>query len=435
MLSFFALSDKIPPGPGCSPSDLIGFAIPAHWSGLLVMLLSVALPIGIFFGTYNVRLARKELIESIEQFFTVKDAAGRVVSVPSFEIVKARYEPPKPEAVGRSVGTYVVPVILFVLLCFIGFSASFAPQIPDCFGERQSPLINPTGTLLGSLTYTFFGAYLWAVSHLLRRVSNDDLSPVSFFQAIGHLLLAVFVSAAIWHAHLFPEIGLDLMVALAFLIGWFPDLFLRSLIAKFPWLTLKSTSSETNQLREDLPLDTILGIDAFIKLRLNEYEIMDIQNLATANPIKIFVETPYGLYEAIDWVAQAQLILAVGSANVVRLRALNIRTIFDLERGIRNKAVNARLLTALGASSSGQPAAGGGEENRYDRYHGNSERPLDLDDELASFVSFVRDDLHVRRLRQIWDILHSRLDTRPLPAAPDARVADLPTLATAQPQG
>ena len=372
-------------------------------------------------------MARKDLIESIEEIFTVKDAAGRTVSVPSFEIVKARYDPQSaPGEIGRAVATYLVPVSLFILLSSIGFSASFSAQIPDCFGERQSPLINPTGTLLGSLTYTFFGAYLWSVSHLLRRVSNDDISPISFFQAVGHLLLAVFVSAAIWHAHLFPEFGLDMMVAVAFLIGWFPDLFLRSLIAKFPWLALKSTSLETDKLREDLPFDTILGIDAFIKLRLNEYEIMDVQNLATANPIKIFVETPYGLYESIDWVAQAQLILAVGSANVVRLRALNIRTIFDLERGIHNKAVNARLLTALGATPSGQPAAGGNEEGRYDRYRGNSERPLDLDDELASFVSFVRDDLHVRRLRQIWDILHSRLDTRPLPAAQGDRPADPP---------
>lgn len=30
MPSFVALSDKLPPGPACSTSDLIGFAIPPH---------------------------------------------------------------------------------------------------------------------------------------------------------------------------------------------------------------------------------------------------------------------------------------------------------------------------------------------------------------------------------------------------------------------
>ncbi|MDV2986513.1 UNVERIFIED_CONTAM: hypothetical protein Q9R58_19520 [Methylobacteriaceae bacterium AG10] len=433
---FYTLSDWVPENLGCSISDLRGFADAASWSGIASALLSIILPIGIFLGIYNIRHARTAEIENLGKLFGFSKDEDKKTIVPSYDIIHSRYN--NELTLGGILSSsvqYFFPVALFVLLSLIGFGAAFSPQISDCAGTEQSPLVNPDGTLLGSLVYSFFGSYLWSIGHLVRRVANYDLSPISFFQAVLHLLLAVFVSAAIWHAHIFHHGGTNFLVAVAFIIGWFPDLFLGMLAAKFPWLALKKINPETSALREDIPLDTILGIDSFIKLRLNEHEIMDVQNLATANPIKIAIETPYGLLEAVDWVAQAQLILAVGSANVVALRKYNIRTVFDLERATRNPAISRQLLQILkrvapsnpapedGGDAAaparpdrdGSPASGRAAAENLDPGElkkGNSQPSLDLDDEFAAFVSFVRDDLHVRRLRQIWDILNQHFDAR-----------------------
>lgn len=47
----------------------------------------------------------------------------------------------------------------------------------------------------------------------------------------------------------------------------------------------------------------------------------------------------------------------------------------------------------------------------------NGEHKLDETDELSAIVAYLRDDLHVRRLRQIWDVINEALDSRTASAA------------------
>lgn len=413
-----------------------------------IALLSIALPIGVFIGRNNVRSSRGKLIEELEKLLAFGgDREGTLLTSPSFELVKYKYDPARDPIGGLS---WILPVGIYVVLSFLGFVTALGH--PEQIGLHLAhntfleagKTLEPAQTvikvkeLIGVLSYAFLGGYIWTIQYLIRRVANFDLKPLSFVRCAVHILLGAFVSAAAWH--LTGDWGGEafaLSPALAFLVGMQPTLLIDKLVARFSFMQLRRVSAASKELCEEVPLDTVLGIDTFIKFRLSEFEIEDVQNLATINPIQLFIETPYGLLESIDWVAQAQLIVAVGTAKTKRLRELNIRTIFDLEKTVFDPAFSRRLaiilvpdLTPTEATAVETAArsyvAGGARATETpwwngDLHAGTSEVALDYRDLLQATVGLLRDDLHVLRLRQIWDVIRGRLLRRPADVGGDGQ--------------
>lgn len=194
-------------------------------------------------------------------------------------------------------------------------------------------------------------------------------------------------------------------LVLAFVIGLFPDLGIAELVRRSRVQGLKRRGERLLEQVESTPLELLDGVDYNIRLRLEEFGIIDVQNLATANPILLFAETPmFGLYQAIDWIAQAQLCLALGPDTYIKLRDWRIRTIFDLERALHDPETPDILKGAVGAAM----LEGSAQTTRVSQALNLTGTAPDI--EVAKALGrIIMDDLHVRRLRQIWKIVRDRL--------------------------
>lgn len=184
-----------------------------------------------------------------------------------------------------------------------------------------------------------------------------------------------------------------MMAPLAFWIGFVPDLGLRYLVTRIA-LPMKSSRDDLLPLVKSTPLEVIDGIDANTGFRLKDMMLLDVQHLAMTNPLALYVETPFGLYQSIDWVAQAQLCLAVGPDSFVALRRLNIRTIFDLEDLLKEPTPSPDLMQELARTLLPAQATGAPARNQ--------------DDLLKQFRGMLN-DLYVLRLKQLWTAIEKKV--------------------------
>lgn len=352
----------------------------------------------------------------------------------------------------------------FILLSYFGFSALFntlscglGPTTCSCAPDAVTCVEASGGygswqqlTVIGSLA--FAGAFIAAIRNFVRSVAVFDLSPYTFLRHTAEIVASVIFTIILFAVFRDPISGITGLAAeilpgapqpavppvaattgdhiqpiwfgLAPLLGLLPQSATKFLLLKFQNLIswIKTTDDRFINVTKIVSLDIIDGIDYETRFRLEECGIYDVQNLATYNPIMLHIESPYGIYQVIDWIAQAQLCHIIGPEKFLIFRELNIRTIFDLERAISSrhsvKAFDEICAGVLLASTS----------SLRETVRISATKPITVDTDKAAAVDadafciwarqrmqrdddskstehvlrWIADDLHVRRLRRLW---------------------------------
>jgi hypothetical protein len=431
---------------------LLGYG--SLWTAVAMMVLSIAVPLLIIIGKQAVRHIRAETFLRLEASFLKPNQDDTLdpqeaLMDPTFDSVRCKYlDTPLEEEAGKprwsrfdrmfgwalptilygfSVVVFGIIVAFFVDRLFIsgwleagpGCGASITACLPLSAQMLLLGLRMPSPDFAADLAYAhntavmlgfaFAGAYLWCVLYLIRRVNNYDLTPYSFLLCGMRILLALAIALTIRHtiftnASLVTEAGGEiagetgfatyLAVMVAFLLGFYPAAGLDYLVKRGQELTIKRPHPDAAGMRFALPLEIIDGLTDFVRFRLEELEYEDVQNLATANPVLLYVETPYNILEIIDWIAQAQLITAVGPKKVQELRRLNIRTIFDLARiGDSNHFRRCALEILVEPEAYRANLAAAPDEEIQSMF-------------VCMFTS-IADDLHVIRLARVWNAFYA----------------------------
>jgi hypothetical protein len=81
---------------------------------LSIAMFSLLVPIGVYVGRMNVRASRREIVLDLERLFQFAKSDGRPIILPSFELVKYKYDPDSnPERTGATISANSIRYYVF----------------------------------------------------------------------------------------------------------------------------------------------------------------------------------------------------------------------------------------------------------------------------------------------------------------------------------
>src|ERR1700754_1392019 len=88
-----------------------------------IVLISTVVPLAIFVARNNVRTIRGRLVEDLAKLFNFAKVGGTPLIVPSFELIKSKYDAKRDPIRTRS---WLIPVFIFIALSALGFITALA---------------------------------------------------------------------------------------------------------------------------------------------------------------------------------------------------------------------------------------------------------------------------------------------------------------------
>ncbi|OLF16004.1 hypothetical protein [Actinophytocola xanthii] len=237
--------------------------------------------------------------------------------------------------------TAAIPVLTSTVLISIGWLLTLPPihvGAPPSDGPESAVAVvawfHALTPELQPVTLAFVGAYFFSLQMLFRRYALKDLRGSAYIAVSIRVILAIIGTWVLTVVNQETKL-LDpaVLATVSFTLGVFP-LVLWQLITQH---LKRQTYLTVPGMRTPLSLDQLDGLTVWHQARLEEEDIENIPNMATADLVDLLLNTRLAPNRIIDWTDQAILYTHLGPTardgasgerheKRERLHALGIRT-------------------------------------------------------------------------------------------------------------
>jgi hypothetical protein len=235
-----------------------------------------------------------------------------------------------------------IPVVLATLLIGLGWFLTLAPWEMVRISDEDTSLLShlrlvlqPKGIIV---CFAFLGSYFFSLQMLFRRYVRKDLRATAYIAVSLRIILAVLGTWAVVQAAnvlKIPNLSQDGgeyqgLLVVGFVIGAFPPVAWQVIQSAFRKVT--GAKYFVPSLSSEMPVSELDGLTVWHEARLEEEDIENIPNMATADIVELMLNTRTPPERIVDWVDQAILYTQLGpeKKSRQRLREHGIRTASDL---------------------------------------------------------------------------------------------------------